>query len=67
MLKVLPERHKKLVACKYARSQSVDTAFFSTSLLPAFHCQNFLASHFRTDWLSRLELGDQVGSTTDHL
>ena len=23
--------------------------------------------HFRTDWLSRLGLGNQVGSTTDHL
>ena len=27
----------------------------------------FLASHFRTDWLSLLGLGNQVGSTTDHL
>ena len=26
-----------------------------------------LASHFSTDWLSWLELGNQVGSTTNHL
>ena len=40
--------------------------FVTTSLLPAFPCQIFLGSHFRTDWLSRLGLGNQVGSTTDH-
>ena len=27
----------------------------------------FLVPHFCTDWLSRLGLGNQVGSTTDHL
>ena len=27
----------------------------------------YLASHFRTNWLSRLGLVNQVGSTTDHL
>ena len=40
--------------------------FVSTSLLPAFPCQIFLGSHFRTDWLSHLGHGNQVGSTTDH-
>ena len=34
---------------------------------PLSSCQTFLASHFRIDWLSRLGLGKQVGSTTDHL
>ena len=41
--------------------------FFSTSLLPAFLSQIFLASYFPTDWLSRLGLGNQVGSITHHL
>ena len=41
---------------------------FSTSLSSRFSsCQTFLASHFRTDWLSQMELGNQVGSTNDHL
>ena len=39
---------------------------FSIFLQLAFHCQVFLASHFHIDWLSRLGLGNQVGSTTDH-
>ena len=30
-------------------------------------CQIFLASKFHTDWLSQHGLGNQVGSTTDHL
>ena len=34
---------------------------------PLSSCQTFLASHLRTDWLSWLGLGNQVGSTTDHL
>ena len=34
--------------------------------LPICSCQNFLASHLGTDWLSWLGLGNQVGSTTDH-
>ena len=34
---------------------------------PDFLLQDLLASHFRTDWLSWLGLGNQVGSTTDHI
>ena len=34
---------------------------------PCSSCQTFLASHFRTSWLSRLRLGSQVCSTTDYL
>ena len=45
----------------------VCVCFFPTSLLPAFPCQIFLASHFHTYRLSQLGLGYQVGSTTDHL
>ena len=41
--------------------------FFHFPFYPLSSCQTFLASHFRTDWLSRLGLGNQVGSTTDHL
>ena len=41
--------------------------FLSTSLLSAFPCQIFLAFHFCTNWLSQLWLGNQVGSTSDHL
>ena len=38
---------------------------FPSSLLSS--CQIFLPSLVRTDWLSGLGLGNQVGSTTDHL
>ena len=41
--------------------------FFTTSLLPGIPCKIFLASHFCTDWLSRLGLGHQAGSATDQL
>ena len=37
------------------------------TVLTAFLLPDLLASHFRTDWLSWLGLGNQVGSTTDHL
>ena len=40
------------------------------SLLPSymlFCLPDLLASRFRTDWLSQLGLGNQDGSTTDHL
>ena len=38
--------------------------FHLTRFSPA---RSFLASHFCTDWLSRVGLGYQVGSTTNHL
>ena len=41
--------------------------FFHFPFHPLSSCQTFLTSHFRTDWLSRLGLGNQVDSTTDHL
>ena len=41
--------------------------FFHVPLYPLSFCQNILAPHFRTDWLSKLGLGNQVGSTTNHL
>ena len=48
--------------------QSLASLVFSPlPSLPAFHLLVFLATHFRTDWLSWLGLGNQVGSTTDHL
>ena len=34
---------------------------------PLSFCQTFLSPHFRTDWLSPLGIGNQVGSTTDLL
>ena len=41
--------------------------FFHFPFYPLSSCQTILASHFRTDWLSRLGLGKQVSSSTDHL
>ena len=41
--------------------------FSPLPLLSAFLLSDLLATHFRTNWLSWLELGNQVGSTTDHL
>ena len=41
--------------------------FFPPPLYSLSWCQTFLAPHFRTDWLTRLGLGNQAGSTTDHL
>ena len=42
--------------------------FFPTYLTTRFPpVRPFLPSHFCTDWLSWLGLGNQVGSTTDHL
>ena len=42
--------------------------FFHFPLLPAFLLSDlFLAPHFHTVWLSRLGIGNQVGSITDHL
>ena len=41
--------------------------FFLFPFYPLSSCQTSLASHFPTDWLSWLGLGNQVGSTTDHL
>ena len=35
--------------------------FFPLPLLPTLCLPDLLASHFRTDWLSRLGLGNQVG------
>ena len=40
---------------------------FSTSLPPTLLLPDLLASHFRTDWLSWLGLGNQVGSIVYHL
>ena len=34
---------------------------------PLSPATSFLASHFLTDWLSRLGLGNQVGSIANHL
>ena len=39
----------------------------STSLSTRFPSARPACLHFRTDWLSRLRLSNQVGSTTDHL
>ena len=36
-------------------------SFFDFPFNPLSICQTFLASHFHTDWLSRLGLGKQVG------
>ena len=41
--------------------------FLPLPFLHAFLLPDLLASHFRTDWVSCLGLGYQVGSTTDHL
>ena len=41
--------------------------FLLLSFYPLSSCQTFLSSHFRTNWLSWLGLGNQVGTTTDHL
>ena len=41
--------------------------FFSTSLSTRFPSVRPSGLHFRTDWLSRLGLSNQVDSTTDHL
>ena len=41
--------------------------FFHFPSTPLSSCQFFLSSHFCTNWLSRLGLGEQLGSTTDHL
>ena len=41
---------------------------FHFPFLPAFLLSDLLlATHFCTDWLSQLGLGNQVGWTTDHL
>ena len=40
---------------------------FHFPIYPLYSCQTFLASHFHTNWLSQLGLGNQVGSTTNHL
>ena len=49
------------------RSTGCQRFFPSTSLPPAFPWQIFLASHFCSNWLSRLGFGNLVGSTNDHL
>ena len=41
--------------------------YFHFFFYPLSPCLTFLASYFCTDWLSRLGLGNQVVSTTDHL
>ena len=41
--------------------------FFSTSLFTCFPSVRPSCLHFRTYWLWRLGLSNQVGSTTDHL
>ena len=41
--------------------------FFRFLYYPLSSCLTFLASHLHTDWLLRLWLGNQVGSTNDHL
>ena len=41
--------------------------FFNFLFNPLSSSQVILASHFHTDWLLWLGLGNQVGSTTDHL
>ena len=41
--------------------------FFHFPFYPHSSCLTFLASHFLSDWLSWLGLGNQVGSTVDHL
>ena len=41
--------------------------FFPLPFSTRFPLSNLSCLHFRTDWLSRLGLGNQVGSTTDHL
>ena len=48
-------------------SQTVLPIFFHFPFLPAFPLSDLSCLHFRTNWLSRLGLGNQVGSTTDHL
>ena len=48
---------EKLVVC----------VFSPLPYIPHSSCQTFLSPHFCTDWLSRLGIGNQVGSTTDHL
>ena len=50
------------------KSDNLSELFFLFPLLPAFFLPpDFLASHFCTDWLSCLGLGNLVGSTTDQL
>ena len=46
---------------------SGQVVFFHFPFYSLSSCQTFLVSHFHTDWHSRLGLGNQVGSTTDHL
>ena len=41
--------------------------FFPLPFSTRFPLSDISCLHFRTDWLSRLGLGNQVGSTTDHL
>ena len=41
--------------------------FFPLPFLPTFLLSGLSCLSFPTDWLSRLGLGNQVGSTTDHL
>ena len=47
---------------KIVKNQSLSTS-------PSFFlsCQKCLATHFRTDWLSQLGLGNHVGSTNKRL
>ena len=49
------------------RLEDPDDHFFNFPFYPLSSCQDILASHFRANWLSQLGLGNQVGSTTDHL
>ena len=41
--------------------------FSPPTCYPLSSCQTFLASHFPTNWISWLRLGNQVDSTSDHL
>ena len=41
--------------------------FFPLPFSTCFPLSDLSCLHFCTDWLSRLGLGNQVGSTTDHL
>ena len=54
--------------CRALNRAHIDFFLSSTSLSTRFPpVRPFLASHFHTDWLSWLGLGNQEGSTNDHL
>ena len=66
-------RHKQLLSPSQADVQfwapysaGAPVVFSLHPFLVLSSCQIFLASHFHTDWLSWLGLGNQVGLTTDY-